>query len=85
MQELEMKRLADERKKDKMEDKLARQKVKDQIERDRQARREKDRGSQAAGTPDPKPQPTAAAQPAPKKDYTQARLQVLYSLNRSLI
>lgn len=80
-----MKRLAEERRKEKQEDKLARQRVKEQIERDRQARREKDlRASQgAAAAPEPKPQPAPAAQPAQKKDYTQARLQVLFSLNRS--
>lgn len=85
MQENEMKRLAEERRKEKQEDKLARQRVKEQIERDRQARREKDlRGSQgaAAAPPEPKPQPAPAAQPAQKKDYAQARLQVLLSWSR---
>lgn len=85
MQEVEMKRLAEERKKDKLEDKLARQRVKDQIERDRQARREKDRGGQAAATPDTKPQPVAAAQPAPKKDYTEARLQIRFPSGTPLV
>lgn len=78
MQEQEMKRLAEERKREKLEDKMARQKVKEQIERDRQARKAKDGGSQAAPAPEPKPQPAAAAQPAPKKDYSQTRLQVLF-------
>lgn len=81
MQELEMKRLAEERKKEKLEDKLARQRVKDQIERDRQARKEKDRGSQAAAVPDTKPQPVVTTQPPPKKDYTQTRIQVLFLRN----
>uniref|UniRef100_A0A0P4WST3 UBX domain-containing protein n=1 Tax=Scylla olivacea TaxID=85551 RepID=A0A0P4WST3_SCYOL len=86
MQENEMKRLAEERRKEKQEDKLARQRVKEQIERDRQARREKDlRGSQGAAAPEPKPQSAPAAQPAQKKDYAQARLQIRFPSGTPLV
>lgn len=81
MQEQEMKRLAEDRRREKLEDKLARQRVKEQIERDRQARKEKDRGSQGTAAPEPKPQAATAAPSAPKKDYTEARLQVLWLRN----
>ncbi|KAG7165608.1 UBX domain-containing protein 1-like [Homarus americanus] len=79
MQDQELKRIAEERKKEKMEDKIARQKVKEEIERDRQARKEMfgnkgEEKSQAASVA-PKPQPAPAAQTAPKKEYTTARLQ----------
>ncbi|XP_042228110.1 UBX domain-containing protein 1-like isoform X2 [Homarus americanus] len=80
MQDQELKRIAEERKKEKMEDKIARQKVKEEIERDRQARKEMfgnkgEEKSQAASVA-PKPQPAPAAQTAPKKEYTTARLQI---------
>ncbi|XP_050738235.1 UBX domain-containing protein 1-B-like [Eriocheir sinensis] len=85
MQEQEMKRLAEERKREKLEDKMARQRVKEQIERDRQARKEKEGGSQAAAASEPKPQPAAAAQPAPKKDYSQTRLQIRFPSGTPLV
>ncbi|XP_045133807.1 UBX domain-containing protein 1-like [Portunus trituberculatus] len=86
MQENEMKRMAEERRKEKQEDKLARQRVKEQIERDRQARREKDlRGSQGAAPSEAKPQPAPAAQPAQKKDYAQARLQIRFPSGTPLV
>lgn len=75
-----MKRIAEERRKEKLEDKLARERVKEQIERDKQARKEKfankgEGGSQTTVS-QPKPEPAPVAQPAQKKEYTTTRLQV---------
>ncbi|XP_076068636.1 UBX domain-containing protein 1 isoform X3 [Oratosquilla oratoria] len=79
MQEDEMKRIAEERRRDKLEDKLARQRVKEQIEKDREARKEKFGGGAAAAAVVPKPQiaqvPVQQAA-APKKDYSTTRLQI---------
>lgn len=85
MQEIEIKRAAEERRRDKLEDKLARQKVKEQIERDRQARKEMfpDKTEAEAKAQPVATQSTAApaapaapAQSAQKKEYTTTRLQI---------
>jgi len=75
-----MKRIAEERRRDKLEDKIARQKIKEKIESDKLARKEKfapqgGGSSSPAAAPAPKPQ-AAAATITPKKDYTTTRLQI---------
>lgn len=62
-----MKKLAEDRKQQKTEDRLARQKVKEQIARDRE-----EREACATSTPTAKPQPVVDV----KKSYTTCRLQV---------
>ena len=79
--EKEMKLLAEERRREKMEDKLARQRVKEQIERDKLARKEMFGGGAANSKPitDENKLPSASSsqsQPAVKKDYDSARIQV---------
>uniref|UniRef100_A0A2R5LJN1 Putative ubiquitin regulatory protein n=1 Tax=Ornithodoros turicata TaxID=34597 RepID=A0A2R5LJN1_9ACAR len=73
IEEQEMKKLAEERLREKMEDKLAKQRVLEQIERDKQARRQK-------FNMDPLPQPVQPAPVqelvAPPKDYSECKLQI---------
>jgi hypothetical protein len=76
-----MKKIAEERKREKMEEKLARQRVLDQIARDKEARAQKllNQGQPPESSPAPVAQ--AAATPAPtsvvdKKQYDKTRLQV---------
>lgn len=77
-----MKRIAEERKKEKLEDKLARERVKEQIERDRQARKEmfgnkSEAGAATSAPPKPTPPPAAAAATTTqKKEYNTTRIQV---------
>lgn len=77
-----MKRIAEEKRREKLEEKLARQKVLEQIERDKQARKEKFGMASSASSAievtsmKPPPQPVEIAQTQPKKDYDQCRLQV---------
>lgn len=66
-----MKKLAEDRKRQKNEDHLARQKVKEQIARDREEREEHSKSS----VPTLPQQPTLPQ--SAKKDYTTSRLQVL--------
>ncbi|XP_066281196.1 UBX domain-containing protein 1-like [Branchiostoma lanceolatum] len=76
------KKLVAERKREKMEERMAKQRVKDQIERDRLERAAKfgKAGTSVApvpGTAQPPPaQPKVEAAPEPKKDYEQTRIQV---------
>jgi hypothetical protein len=82
LEEDEMKKLVEQRKREKLEEKLARQRVKEQIEQDKIARRAKF----GISTPtDEKQQqlPMAVAEPTdqqtppqPAKEYGQTRLQV---------
>lgn len=77
MQDEELRKAIEQRKKEKEEDMKARQRIKDQIEADRQARREKQ--LQQQGVEIAAPTPAAApevAKPAAKKDYTETRIQI---------
>lgn len=67
MELAEIKKLAEERKREKMEDRMARQKVRDQIAKDREARE----ACSKPHVPVMTPQPTDI-----KKDYTTCKLQV---------
>lgn len=80
MKEDEMKKLVEQRKREKIEDQKARQRVKDQIEADKAARRQKYGGdAQQPSTAQPAPTTSVPAQQAPKpqKDYSETRLQVI--------
>ena len=71
-----MKRIAEEKRREKMEDKLARQRVLDQIAKDKAARKAKFSGEPSKEETPPKPVAVVPAQPAVKKTYDSARLQV---------
>lgn len=79
-----MKRAAMERRREKMEDKMARERVKEQIERDRQARKEMFGGGSATKSPETSIATTVSAAssansvPIQKKEYDTARLQVYF-------
>ncbi|KAJ3249573.1 hypothetical protein HDU78_000100 [Chytriomyces hyalinus] len=82
MAELEMKKLAEAKKREKEEDRIAKQKIKDQIEldkRDRAARAEKEKlerqGMQAAAVPVQSPVAAASSAAGPK-EYNEARIQL---------
>lgn len=73
--ELEMKKIVEQRKREKEEERLARQRVRDQIEQDKLARKAKFGGGEAPPQPaEPKPQATPA--PRPATSYNEVRLQI---------
>ncbi|XP_060570542.1 UBX domain-containing protein 1-like [Ruditapes philippinarum] len=90
--EIEMKKIAEQRRRDKMEEKMARQKVKEQIEKDKRERAAKfakqNQESTPASTSTPQastsPTPPAASAPAEKKDYTETRLQIRLTNGQAL-
>merc|ERR1712083_773855 len=75
--EQEIKKLAALRRQEKEDDKKAKARVLAQIEADKAARKA-ERDAAAGKKPDPAPAaaPVAAAAPAPKKDYTETRVQI---------
>lgn len=90
LQEQEMKDIAEARRKEKIEDRMARERVKAQIEADKLARKAKfaqqaqgEGGSEQSAVPapvtPPKPVESAPAAPSPKKDYKETKLQVCMS------
>ncbi|KAG8035134.1 hypothetical protein G9C98_001624 [Cotesia typhae] len=80
MEELEMKKLLEQRKREKEEDRIARQAIREKIEADKAARRAKaaaEYGNLVPPVPVPTPAPAPAPTPAaPKRDYTETRLQI---------
>ncbi|KAM9375691.1 UBX domain-containing protein 1 isoform 1-T2 [Pholidichthys leucotaenia] len=83
LQDDEMKKIAEQRRREKMEDKLARQRVKEKIARDREERAQKFGGgapvSTAASsqpTPPSPSSPTGQGPPPTKKEYDESRIQV---------
>ncbi|XP_075224027.1 UBX domain-containing protein 1-like [Lycorma delicatula] len=94
LEDEEIKKIVEQRKREKMEDKLARQRVKEQIEQDRLARKEKFggcSGSTSVASQPPPPPPAAAAAaataqppPPPQKDYSQTRLQIRLTNGQAL-
>ncbi|XP_076015787.1 UBX domain-containing protein 1 [Genypterus blacodes] len=83
LQDDDMKKLADQRRKEKMEDKMARQRVKDKIARDREERAQKFGGVGPSSTAvpvqptQPSPSsPTSQGPPPTKKEYDESRIQV---------
>ena len=88
IEEDEIKKIADQRRREKMEDKLARQRVKEQIEKDK-----RDRIAKFAKEKEPQ-QPTTASTPAAttpaattpgvKKEYTECQLQIRFPTGQQL-
>lgn len=82
LQDDDMKKLSDQRMKEKMEDKMARQRVKDKIARDREERAQKFGSvppSTAASSQPAQPRPsspTSHGPPPTKKEYDESRIQV---------
>ncbi|KAG4066019.1 hypothetical protein HA402_001266 [Bradysia odoriphaga] len=80
MEEQEMIKIVEQRKREKQEEKMARERVKAQIESDKAARRAKlaaDMGQPAPQSPVAAPAPTATATPPTKTaDYTHTRIQI---------
>jgi hypothetical protein len=82
LEEDEMKKLVEQRKREKLEEKLARQRVREQIEQDKIARRAKFGGvaptdpTQQQPAPGPVVQQNMPPVSQPTKDYVQTRLQV---------
>lgn len=86
MEEDEIKKIAELRRREKQEDRLAKQKIKEQIEKDK-----RERAAMFQKTPSqetaPKAAPASAAQPAApteKKEYTDCRLQIRLTNGQAL-
>lgn len=80
LQDDDMKKLAEQRRKEKMEDKLARQRVKDKIARDREERAQKFGGGASSSTTPTSQQsptsPTGQGPPPTKREYDESRIQI---------
>ena len=76
-------RIAEQRRLEKLEERAAKQRVLDQIARDR-AEREAKFSKKPEAAVAPTPAPAAAPAPVAKKDYTECRLQVGYGRWRRL-
>ncbi|KAL3269937.1 hypothetical protein HHI36_008994 [Cryptolaemus montrouzieri] len=82
-EEQEMKKILDQRKREKEEERLARQRVKDQIEQDKLARRAKFSGKPEE-TQSIKPVSVPASNPRPASNYSEVRLQIRLTDGSSL-
>lgn len=76
IEEQQMLKLAEEKRREKMEAMLAKKRVLEEIERDKLERREKFNMATPAGTPKVASPPVAAVTPEPKKEYDQCKLQI---------
>ncbi|RUS77393.1 hypothetical protein EGW08_014839, partial [Elysia chlorotica] len=88
LEEAEMRKIAEERRREKMEEKMARQRVKDQIEKDKRDRaakfaKEKEAVSTSAAAPSASPATTPAVA-QPPKEYTDCRLQIRLTNGQAL-
>lgn len=85
--EQEIKKLADLRRREKEEEKKAKARVLAQIEADKAARRAEKESAKAGAASVAVTAPTAAApaQPAVKKDYTEARIQIRQTNGQALV
>ncbi|UYV64705.1 UBXN1 [Cordylochernes scorpioides] len=80
MEEQEMRRIMEQKRREKLEDKMARQRVLEDIQRDRLARQEKFGGAPAAAAPAPTPVVETAPQPessTSSKKYEECKIQTL--------
>ncbi|XP_052769953.1 UBX domain-containing protein 1-like [Mya arenaria] len=90
MAEIEMKKIAEQRKREKNEERIARQRVKEQIEKDKRDRAAKfgkastESGASAASSPPQPAAPPASSAPTEKKEYTDARLQIRLTNGQAL-
>jgi hypothetical protein len=76
MEEQELKKLADQRRREKLETQKAKERVLAQIEADRQARKAKEAGADSQSTPSPALVSQPPAVEAEKREYADARLQL---------
>ncbi|ODM93168.1 UBX domain-containing protein 1-A [Orchesella cincta] len=88
--EQEMKEIAEARRREKIDDKMARERVKAQIEQDKLARKAKFGQQDGTVEPPPPPKPVAVAEPAtavspPKKDYKETKLQLRLPNGKTLV
>lgn len=85
--DLEMKKIVEARKREKEEDRLARQRVKDQIEQDRLARKAKSASESHENAAIPNPTTSTPAAPTPKvpANYNEVRLQIRLADGQQLI
>lgn len=85
--EMQMKKIADQRRREKEEDRIAKQKIREEIEkdkRDRAARFAKQSTAGAAAPPAAAAAAPAPAAAAPKKDYDSCRLQIRLTNGQAL-
>merc|ERR1719336_144397 len=86
IQEQEIKKMAEQRRREKQEDRAAKAKVLAQIEADKAARRaEREAAKNPAAAAAPPTQQPAAAAPAVKKDYSEAKLQIRETNGQPLV
>ncbi|XP_063699621.1 UBX domain-containing protein 1-B [Culicoides brevitarsis] len=88
IEEDEMKKLVAQRKREKEEERLLREKVKAQIEADRQARKLRDAKEAGQALPVQSPPPVVSPPTGPKtpaKDYTQTRIQIRMTDGSSVV
>lgn len=79
-----MKKIIDQRKREKKEDEMARQRIKEKIEADKRARQAKFSNAPAAPATPVQPVKTEPTKPAaPPKDYVEAKINVIKSLMSS--
>lgn len=76
MEAKEIKKIYDQKRREKEEEKIAKAKIKAQIEQDRKERAAKKEANKQVHQANVAAASAAAAQPAVKKEYTEARLQV---------
>lgn len=83
--ELEMKKIIEQRKREKEEERIAKQRVREQIEQDKLARKAKFGGGESAPKPaEVKPLPATAQISKPAANYTEVRLQIRLTDGSSL-
>jgi len=86
IQEQEIKKMAEQRRREKEEDRAAKAKVLAQIEADKAARRaEREAAKNPASASQPAAAAPVAAQPAVKKDYSEAKLQIRQTNGQPLV
>lgn len=76
-----MQEIADERRRQKQEDRLAKQRVLDQIKADRDAKKRQLEGRPAAAEEAPKREPEKV-EPPPVRNYDECKIQVLWLIFR---
>lgn len=84
MEDEELRKAIEQRKRDKEEDRLARQKIRDQIEADKLARKAKQQQSSDEPPPPAPPVVSVPSKPAVKKDYNETRIQIRLLNGQSL-
>ncbi|KAL0267159.1 UNVERIFIED_CONTAM: hypothetical protein PYX00_009507 [Menopon gallinae] len=84
LKEEEMKRMIEKHRREKIEDQKARQRVKEQIEADKLARKMKFADNSSSPSATPAPASSAETISRPQKDYTEARIQIRLTNGQTL-